>query len=108
MGTVTFNGALSLFCLVMTGCVAAWGIFSRHFDDSLTQRAGLTIIALACLLRVPGKLAMTYTPPELLMAQIGLCVYAVGTAIKFWRQSHSGRRHQQRRQHDRRALGGGI
>jgi hypothetical protein len=79
-------GALSLLCLVITGALATWGVFSRHFDDTLMQRVGLSIIAIACLLRVPAKIANPDTPPELLMAQIGLCIYGVGTAIKICRR----------------------
>lgn len=84
-------GAISLFCLVATGTIATWGIFSKHFDDSLLQRIGLSTVAVACFLRVPIKIENPDTPPELLAAQIGLVIYAIGTALKLCQQT-GGRR----------------
>lgn len=95
-------GMLSLLCLIVTGSLATWGVFSRHFDDSLLQRVGLSVVAIACILRIPEKIAHPDTPPEILMAQIGLCIYGIGTALKIIRRSRrSGR-------HDRRGMGVGI
>lgn len=78
------SNALSLLCLIVTGCIATAGIFSRHFDDSLLQRIGLAVIAMACILRVPEKIgdAAPDTPGVILFAQVGLAVYAVGTLVK--------------------------
>lgn len=89
-------GLVSLVCLVITGSLATWGVFSRHFDDSLAQCVGLSIVAIACILRIPDKLANPYTPPELLMAQIGMCIYGLGTAIKLIHKSRASR-HERRR-----------
>lgn len=99
---MTLLGALSLFCLIATGMLATWGIFSKHFDDSLLQRIGLSFVAIACILRIPDKLAMGPTPPELLLAQIGICIYGVGTAVKLYR------RHRQATRRDRRGFGAGY
>jgi len=87
-------------CLVVTGSIAAWGVFSRHYDDTLLQRIGLSGVAIACILRVPEKIANPYTPPELLLAQVSLCVYAIGTVLKIAHREHSGRRHFHRRKTD--------
>lgn len=80
--TMTLTGLVSLACLLITGGLASLAIFSHHFDDSLLQRVGLSIVAISCFVRVPIKIAHPDTPPELLAAQLGLVTYAVGTAIK--------------------------
>ena len=94
---------LSLLCLIITGALASWGIFSKHFDDNLLQRIGLAAVAIACFLRVPGKIAHPDTPPEILLAQLGLCFYGIGTAVKLWRKSRL-----RERRGARRGLGVGI
>ena len=94
---MTALGLLSVLCLTITGLLATWGVFSRHFDDNLSQCVGLSTVAIACFLRIPAKLDYPYTPPELLLAQIGLCAYAVGTAVKLWRASKGKAHHRRRR-----------
>ena len=89
-------GVVSLACLVITGSMATWGVFSKHFDDSLAQCVGLSIVAIACILRIPDKIAHPYTPPEILMAQIGLCIYGLGTAAKLIRKSREATRRERR------------
>lgn len=89
---MTLSGCISLACLLVTGALATWAVFSRHFDDSLLQRVGLSIVAVSCFARVPIKLEHPDTPPELLAAQLGLVCYAVGTALKLWRASAGRRR----------------
>lgn len=89
-------GIVSLICLMITGSLATWAVFSKHFNDSLAQCVGLSIVAIACILRIPEKIAHPYTPPEILMAQIGLCIYGLGTAAKLVRKSRSARRHERR------------
>jgi hypothetical protein len=88
------SGILSLVCLGITGALASWAVLSRHYDDNLLQRIGLSTIATACILRIPGKLANPETPPEVLLAQVGLCLFGVGTA---WRIMHSRRQQPDRR-----------
>lgn len=94
---MTLTGFISLTCLLVTGGLATWAVFSRHFDDSLLQRVGLSIVAVSCFARAPIKLVYPDTPPELLAAQLGLVCYAIGTALKLWRASagstRRGRRH---------------
>ena len=34
---MTTAGAVSLVCLLVTGALATWAVFSRHYDDSLLQ-----------------------------------------------------------------------
>jgi hypothetical protein len=88
------SGILSLACLVITGALASWAVLSRHFDDTLLQRIGLSTIATACILRIPGKLANPDTPAEVLLAQVGLCLFGIGTAWRIWQQH---KRHHERR-----------
>lgn len=96
---------VSLLCLALTGMIASWGIFSRHFDDSLMQRIGLSTVALACLLRIPEKVRVGApdTPPELLLAQIGLLIYAIGTVLKLWHAKRHMVGHRERRWRGERA-----
>lgn len=88
--------ALALLCLAITGSIAAWGIFSIHFDDNLLQRIGLSIVATGCGARIFERLTtdVPAPPPALLWSQVGLMLYAVGTVFRFWIQSH---RHPERR-----------
>lgn len=90
---MTLSGALSIGCLALTGALCTWAIFTRHYDDSLLQRMGLSALAIASLLRIPHKLQYPDTAPEILVAQVGLCLYGVGTAIKLYRRSQ---RHERR------------
>ena len=96
------GAALSLLCLVVTGGICAWGIFSHHFDDNLLQRLGLSVVATGCAARIVERLAddIPAPPPALLWSQVGLAVYAVGTVWRFWRQSRS--HPTRRRRHGRR------
>lgn len=89
-------GLLSLLCLVVTGLLATWAVLSRHYDDSLLQRLGLGIIATGCLGRALERLTedVPDPPPILLWSQVGLALYAIGTALRMYLAS--------RRQPDRR------
>lgn len=91
----SLSGAISIACLIVTGALCSWAIFSKHFDDSLVQRIGLALVAAACVLRIPAKLANPETPPELLAAQLGLVIYGVGTVLRIWRDGR-GQRERQR------------
>lgn len=94
---MTLSGALSIGCLALTGALCTWAIFTRHYDDSLLQRMGLSALAIASLLRIPHKLQYPDTAPEILVAQVGLCLYGVGTAIKLYRARPGGMERRQRR-----------
>ena len=94
--------ALSFLCLIVTGTIAAWGVFSAHFDDTLMQRLGLSIVAIGCAVRAFERFTQDVPapPPALLWSQVGLALYAVGTALRLWRQSQAQperRRHRKRR-----------
>lgn len=101
--SLSVSGSISLACLLITGGLATWGVFSRHFDDSLLQRIGLSAVAVACILRVPDKLADMPTPPEILLAQVGLCVFGVGTVIKLWGKGRALDRRRARQLHELRS-----
>lgn len=95
---------LSLACLLVTGGIAAWGVFSPHFDDNLIQRLGLSIVATGCAARAFERITQDVPepPPALLWSQVGLALYALGTVYRFWRQSHRqpNRRHNPSRRGD--------
>ena len=83
--------ALSFLCLVVTGTIAGWGVFSVHFDDTLLQRIGLSVVATGCAARAFERMTEVVPPPPppLLWSQVGLMLYAVGTALRLWRQSQA-------------------
>jgi hypothetical protein len=93
-----WSGMVSMACLVITAGLATWGVFSKHFHDNLGQCIGLSIVGIACYLRMPIKWEQPVTPPEILMAQIGLCIFGLGTAGKLWRRN---RQHHDRRKRPR-------
>jgi len=101
---MTMIGAISLACLLITGTLSTWAVFSQHFDDTMLQRAGLSIVSIACASRAVERMscAMPDPPPTLLAAQIGLALYATGTALKLIRKAHQ---QAERRQHHRRWRG---
>jgi hypothetical protein len=93
---------VSLICLLITGGLAGWAVFSQHYDDTVIQRLGLSLVAIASVARAAVRLGddpPPPPPPELLMAQIGLALYAIGTALRIWQASH---RQPERRRHGRR------
>ena len=92
---------LSLACLVVTGLLSALAVFSRHYDDSLVQRAGLCIVATGCIGRAYERFTAEVADPApiLLWSQIGLALYAIGTA---WRMFDAKRQQPERRRHRRR------
>jgi hypothetical protein len=97
-------GAISLLCLVVTAALATWAIFSSHFDDTVLQRLGLSIVSISCTFRAIQRVTEVVAdpPPALLAAQIGLCAYAIGTA---WKMTTQARRRAERRM-KRRWIGG--
>lgn len=101
--TMTAAGVVSLLCLIVTGSLASWAVFSRHYDDGLTQRVGLSIIAIGTFARAVERITSDVPdpPPILLASQIGLALYAAGTALKIF-QAH--RRVERRRTRARRGL----
>lgn len=103
LASMTGAGAVSTICLVVTGALSTWAVFSRNYDDSLLQRCGLSVIAIGCFARAAERLATSVPdpPPILLASQIGLALYAIGTAFKIV-QAH--RRVERRRTHARRGL----
>jgi hypothetical protein len=88
---MTPEGFVSIVCLLITGWISAAGVFSKHFDDSLAQCAGLGALATACFLGVVAEIRQPHTSFTLtLLAEIGLATYASGTAYKFWPRRHHG------------------
>lgn len=80
-------GIVSLMCLIITGALASYAVFSRHYDDTVLQRSGLSIVAIGCIVRASERVMFDVPdpPPMLLLSQVGLAMYAVGTAVKLIR-----------------------
>jgi hypothetical protein len=86
---MTLAGVATFGLLAGIAAVSTWAVFSRHFDDNLLQRIGLSVLAIACAARAVERLA--YDPPDIAPAAqavlIGIAVYAAGTAWKLVRRS---------------------
>lgn len=83
MGLLTV-GTLTIICLAILAALSTWGVFTRHLDDTLGQRVGLSIAAIGCIARIAQLLTYDYAAPsgEALAVLIGVTVYAVSTALK--------------------------
>lgn len=77
-------GTLTMICLALLGAIATWGVFSRHVDDTLGQRVGLSVVAIGCFVRLAQRIAydLPQPPIETLVILFGVTVYAVSTAVK--------------------------
>lgn len=76
-----------MICLAILAALSTWGVFTRHLDDTLGQRVGLSVVAIGCVARIAQLLAHAAAPPpaEALAVLIGVTVYAVSTALKIVR-----------------------
>lgn len=82
-----WDGWLSVVCLVVLGSLSMLAIFTPAFKDNPAQGIGLSAFAAACFLALPGKFSNPSTPVQLLIAQGGLTLYALGTAWKTYRHA---------------------
>jgi len=77
--------SLVIFLVV---CVAIWNV---NYQDTLTQRLGLVLVALGCLFVVyAGGTARPLTNP-MLWTLSGVAVFAVGTLVKRVRAHRLGK-----------------
>lgn len=87
--SMTPVGFASTACLVITGWLTTWAVFSNHLDDTVLQRLGLSIVAIGTITRAIERLTNEVPDPPMIMlaSQIGITTYAIGTAIKLWRKT---------------------
>lgn len=80
-------GTLTMICLAILAALSTWGVFTRHLDDTLGQRVGLSVVAIGCVARIAQLLAHAAAPPpaEALAVLISVTIYAVSTALKLVR-----------------------
>lgn len=80
-------GTLTMICLAILAALSTWGVFTRHLDDTLGQRVGLSVVAIGCVARIAQLLAHAAAPPpaEALAVLIGVTIYAVSTSLKLVR-----------------------
>jgi hypothetical protein len=69
--------------LAVVGTLALIGVFHPHYEDTLAERVGLSIVSLWCLLRVPnvGSVHLTTVLGDVVL-HIGLACYAVGVCAR--------------------------
>jgi hypothetical protein len=65
-------------------------VFSSHYQDTLLQRIGLSILSITCTTRAWERIVSDVPDPPivLLLSQVGLSAYAIGTAVKLCRVVH--------------------
>lgn len=73
-----------MICLALLGAISTWCVFTRHVDDTLGQRVGLSVVAIGCFVRLSQRIAydLPQPPIETLVILFGVTVYAVSTAAK--------------------------
>jgi hypothetical protein len=91
---MSIEQVIAVLCLGIIGALSTVAVFSRHFDDTLLQRVALAILAIGALARIPHRWETPEVPPELLLIDIGVALYAVATVAKLRRAS---RRQPERR-----------
>lgn len=101
------NPALHVACLaiILTACVLA--VFSRVYDDTLTQRAAFFIVALGASAQIAASFHGYHNIPAANGAMlVGWAIYCAATIVKIWqRWRASGRpNHPLRRSTDRMGL----
>ena len=91
------SGFVSMLLLILVGVVCTWGVFSKHMDDNLAQRLGMSMLAVWCFARLPVKWETMNTEPVHLLLHFALACYAGGT---WWKLTHSqtGKRKREARQ----------
>lgn len=91
-------GIISLACLIITGTLSGWAIFSHHYDDTLLQRIGLSIVSIGCATRAYERIVSEVAdpPPALLWSQIGLALFAIGSAWRIYMASVTSGHHRRR------------
>lgn len=73
-----------MICLTLLAAVATWGVFTKHVDDTIGQRVGLSVVAIGCFARIAQRMLYDYPAPtpETLAILVGVTVYAVSTVVK--------------------------
>ena len=79
--------ALCLAVIVLASVVA---VLSHLYDDTLSQRIGLGVVAMGAAVQLSLTLETGYTSPGLGIMLAGVAFYAVATAVKIgvrWRRA---------------------
>jgi len=82
----TVNEVCYLLSLAALAGCAALGIFSKHYPDTLVQRAGMVLVAFAGPISALQLVAERPSYNSIGLTLGGCAVYAVGTLIKRWRE----------------------
>lgn len=88
--TINLLNTLMVLGLSAVALICTWGVFSRHYDDSLMQRIGMSGLAIGCIMRVSERMSNSEsieTSIVALASVLFLALFAVGSAMKFVRSS---------------------
>lgn len=72
---------ISVVCLALTGILCVVGILSEMFDDTLWQRAGMSILAFFCFGRIVSVWDDKFISDSFFGIHLGMAMYAVATAV---------------------------
>ena len=80
---------VGVVCLTVVAVLCAVGAFSRAYPDNLLQRLGMSTMGIWCGVRMAEQLQEQSTDTVQLMLDVGLAIYAVGTALRMYRLHHA-------------------
>jgi hypothetical protein len=72
------------FCLAIVAVAAVLAVLSRIYDDTLSQRIALALIALGATVQISLIMHTGYTSPGWGFMLAGVALYAAATVAKVW------------------------
>ena len=82
LGSPLFHG----LCLAIVAVAAVLAVLSRIYDDTLSQRIALALIALGATVQISLIMHTGYTSPGWGFMLAGVALYAAATVAKVWRR----------------------
>lgn len=87
---IMLGAVVPALVLVFLACLA--GVQSRLFDDTLTQRIGLAMVAIGALAEVSQLVKEGSVDPHRAALYVGLGLYSAATAVKIYRSWRAANR----------------
>jgi hypothetical protein len=83
--------SLQITALLIVAAISTMAVFHHLFEDTLTQRIGLSMLSFGAVMRSVGVYYERPSENAVTLLAIGLATYLVGTLIKFHRIHKAGR-----------------
>lgn len=81
----------AIFTLLIVLCSCITGLFSRAYQDNLSQCLGMVLLGIWCASALDRVIDRGFVRAESLMLYIGMACYAAGTVVKVIRHRKDGR-----------------